>query len=185
MSVSLFIILCVPVRVLTLLSLSIFGTLSLVQLWKLMGMPDCYSNLAEWFWLLKPWSINMLFPVVRSNEMKLKAAIQEKSVCAGRRSSRERRKAERMKSRWSLRVAHSKETRHDSYLLSLPDYPHKYGSEGGCADHSVFERMRKYQASAVEQPVNVRTCIPAKPFTDYQYRQDSQCLQWNIEPLTQ
>uniref|UniRef100_A0A8C6WV40 Disintegrin and metalloproteinase domain-containing protein 10 n=1 Tax=Neogobius melanostomus TaxID=47308 RepID=A0A8C6WV40_9GOBI len=28
------------------------------------------------------------------------------------------------------------------------DYPHKYGSEGGCADHSVFERMKKYQASA-------------------------------------
>ncbi|TMS12781.1 Disintegrin and metalloproteinase domain-containing protein 10 [Larimichthys crocea] len=32
-------------------------------------------------------------------------------------------------------------------------YPHKYGSEGGCADHSVFERMRKYQASASEEPV--------------------------------
>ncbi|XP_043100746.1 disintegrin and metalloproteinase domain-containing protein 10 isoform X2 [Puntigrus tetrazona] len=30
------------------------------------------------------------------------------------------------------------------------DYPHKYGSEGGCADHTVFERMKKYQASAVE-----------------------------------
>uniref|UniRef100_A0A8C4GXP8 Disintegrin and metalloproteinase domain-containing protein 10 n=1 Tax=Dicentrarchus labrax TaxID=13489 RepID=A0A8C4GXP8_DICLA len=30
------------------------------------------------------------------------------------------------------------------------NYPHKYGSEGGCADHSVFERMRKYQASGVE-----------------------------------
>uniref|UniRef100_A0A8C6M8W7 Disintegrin and metalloproteinase domain-containing protein 10 n=1 Tax=Nothobranchius furzeri TaxID=105023 RepID=A0A8C6M8W7_NOTFU len=29
-------------------------------------------------------------------------------------------------------------------------YPHKYGSEGGCADHSVFERMKKYQASAVQ-----------------------------------
>uniref|UniRef100_A0A3B3ZRD6 Disintegrin and metalloproteinase domain-containing protein 10 n=1 Tax=Periophthalmus magnuspinnatus TaxID=409849 RepID=A0A3B3ZRD6_9GOBI len=25
------------------------------------------------------------------------------------------------------------------------DYPHKYGSEGGCADNSVFERMKKYQ----------------------------------------
>uniref|UniRef100_A0A8C7PHS5 Disintegrin and metalloproteinase domain-containing protein 10 n=1 Tax=Oncorhynchus mykiss TaxID=8022 RepID=A0A8C7PHS5_ONCMY len=25
------------------------------------------------------------------------------------------------------------------------NYPHKYGSEGGCADHSVFERMKKYQ----------------------------------------
>ncbi|CAL8244718.1 unnamed protein product [Lota lota] len=32
-------------------------------------------------------------------------------------------------------------------------YPHKYGSEGGCADHSVFERMRKYQASAVQEPL--------------------------------
>uniref|UniRef100_A0AAY4DMV3 Disintegrin and metalloproteinase domain-containing protein 10 n=1 Tax=Denticeps clupeoides TaxID=299321 RepID=A0AAY4DMV3_9TELE len=29
-------------------------------------------------------------------------------------------------------------------------YPHKYGAEGGCADRSVFERMKKYQASAVE-----------------------------------
>ncbi|KAK7913093.1 hypothetical protein WMY93_013304 [Mugilogobius chulae] len=33
------------------------------------------------------------------------------------------------------------------------DYPHKYGSAGGCADHSVFERMKMYQASAVEEPV--------------------------------
>lgn len=32
------------------------------------------------------------------------------------------------------------------------NYPHKYGSAGGCADHSVFERMKKYQASAVEVP---------------------------------
>uniref|UniRef100_V9KFZ3 Disintegrin and metalloproteinase domain-containing protein 10 n=3 Tax=Callorhinchus milii TaxID=7868 RepID=V9KFZ3_CALMI len=31
-------------------------------------------------------------------------------------------------------------------------YPHKYGPEGGCADHSVFERMKKYQMSAVEEP---------------------------------
>ncbi|XP_034433085.1 disintegrin and metalloproteinase domain-containing protein 10 [Hippoglossus hippoglossus] len=31
------------------------------------------------------------------------------------------------------------------------NYPHKYGSEGGCADHSVFESMRRYQASAVEE----------------------------------
>uniref|UniRef100_A0A8C7NC77 Disintegrin and metalloproteinase domain-containing protein 10 n=1 Tax=Oncorhynchus kisutch TaxID=8019 RepID=A0A8C7NC77_ONCKI len=30
------------------------------------------------------------------------------------------------------------------------NYPHKYGSEGGCADHSVFERMKKYQASGEE-----------------------------------
>uniref|UniRef100_A0A8C5MDB3 Disintegrin and metalloproteinase domain-containing protein 10 n=1 Tax=Leptobrachium leishanense TaxID=445787 RepID=A0A8C5MDB3_9ANUR len=27
-------------------------------------------------------------------------------------------------------------------------YPHKYGAQGGCADHSVFERMKKYQMSA-------------------------------------
>ncbi|XP_033843907.1 disintegrin and metalloproteinase domain-containing protein 10 [Periophthalmus magnuspinnatus] len=33
------------------------------------------------------------------------------------------------------------------------DYPHKYSSEGGCADNSVFERMKKYQASAIEDPV--------------------------------
>uniref|UniRef100_H3CVB6 Disintegrin and metalloproteinase domain-containing protein 10 n=1 Tax=Tetraodon nigroviridis TaxID=99883 RepID=H3CVB6_TETNG len=39
------------------------------------------------------------------------------------------------------------------------DYPHKYGSEGGCADHSVFERMKKYQASAVEQPENKITLL--------------------------
>lgn len=45
----------------------------------------------------------------------------------------------------------------------LPDYPHKYGSEGGCADHSVFERMKKYQASGVEEPVKVSACITTKP----------------------
>lgn len=39
----------------------------------------------------------------------------------------------------------------------LPDYPHKYGSEGGCADHSVFDKMRKYQASAVEEQTKVCT----------------------------
>ncbi|TNN87505.1 Disintegrin and metalloproteinase domain-containing protein 10 [Liparis tanakae] len=33
------------------------------------------------------------------------------------------------------------------------NYPHKYGSEGGCADHSVLERMSRYQATAVEDPV--------------------------------
>ncbi|XP_068430548.1 disintegrin and metalloproteinase domain-containing protein 10 isoform X2 [Clinocottus analis] len=33
------------------------------------------------------------------------------------------------------------------------NYPHKYGSEGGCADHSVLERMRNYQATAVEDSV--------------------------------
>ncbi|RXM94234.1 Disintegrin and metalloproteinase domain-containing protein 10 [Acipenser ruthenus] len=26
-------------------------------------------------------------------------------------------------------------------------YPHKYGAQGGCADHSVFDRMKKYQSS--------------------------------------
>ncbi|XP_024151231.1 disintegrin and metalloproteinase domain-containing protein 10 [Oryzias melastigma] len=31
------------------------------------------------------------------------------------------------------------------------DYPHKYGPEGGCAHHSVFERMKEYQMSAVEE----------------------------------
>nr|XP_005998791.1 PREDICTED: disintegrin and metalloproteinase domain-containing protein 10 [Latimeria chalumnae] len=31
-------------------------------------------------------------------------------------------------------------------------YPHKYGAQGGCADHSVFERMKKYQNSAVKEP---------------------------------
>ncbi|XP_077084696.1 disintegrin and metalloproteinase domain-containing protein 10 isoform X2 [Siphateles boraxobius] len=39
------------------------------------------------------------------------------------------------------------------------DYPHKYGSEGGCADHSVFERMKKYQASAVEEPTQTNHFI--------------------------
>ncbi|XP_046696079.1 disintegrin and metalloproteinase domain-containing protein 10 isoform X2 [Silurus meridionalis] len=32
------------------------------------------------------------------------------------------------------------------------DYPHKYGQEGGCADRSILEKMKKYQASAVETP---------------------------------
>ncbi|XP_050970829.1 disintegrin and metalloproteinase domain-containing protein 10 isoform X2 [Labeo rohita] len=39
------------------------------------------------------------------------------------------------------------------------DYPHKYGAEGGCADHSVFERMKKYQASAVEEPTQTNHVI--------------------------
>uniref|UniRef100_A0AAX7SXJ0 Disintegrin and metalloproteinase domain-containing protein 10 n=1 Tax=Astatotilapia calliptera TaxID=8154 RepID=A0AAX7SXJ0_ASTCA len=34
-------------------------------------------------------------------------------------------------------------------------YPHKYGPEGGCADSSVFEKMKKYQTSAVEQPPKI------------------------------
>lgn len=37
-----------------------------------------------------------------------------------------------------------------------PEYPHKYGPEGGCADSSVFDRMKKYQASALEEPAKVR-----------------------------
>ncbi|XP_041082688.1 disintegrin and metalloproteinase domain-containing protein 10-like isoform X3 [Polyodon spathula] len=30
-------------------------------------------------------------------------------------------------------------------------YPHKYGAQGGCADHSVFDRMKKYQASGTRE----------------------------------
>ena len=45
----------------------------------------------------------------------------------------------------------------------LSEYPHKYGSEGGCADHSVFERMRRYQESATEQPVQVGVCTTLRP----------------------
>ncbi|XP_076011839.1 disintegrin and metalloproteinase domain-containing protein 10 [Genypterus blacodes] len=33
------------------------------------------------------------------------------------------------------------------------DYPHKYGSAGGCADHTVFEKMKNYQATAVNEPI--------------------------------
>lgn len=32
------------------------------------------------------------------------------------------------------------------------EYPHKYGAQGGCADHSVFQRMKKYQMSAQSEP---------------------------------
>ncbi|XP_031413734.1 disintegrin and metalloproteinase domain-containing protein 10 [Clupea harengus] len=32
------------------------------------------------------------------------------------------------------------------------NYPHKYGAEGGCADESILEKMKKYQASVVEEP---------------------------------
>uniref|UniRef100_A0A8B9HR05 Disintegrin and metalloproteinase domain-containing protein 10 n=1 Tax=Astyanax mexicanus TaxID=7994 RepID=A0A8B9HR05_ASTMX len=39
-------------------------------------------------------------------------------------------------------------------------YPHKYGREGGCADHSVFDRMKKYQASAVDSPAQERADGP-------------------------
>ncbi|XP_034045963.1 disintegrin and metalloproteinase domain-containing protein 10 [Thalassophryne amazonica] len=39
------------------------------------------------------------------------------------------------------------------------NYPHKYGSKGGCADHSVFERMKKYQASAIEPSKGVNSVL--------------------------
>lgn len=42
------------------------------------------------------------------------------------------------------------------YFFSALDYPHKYGPQGGCADHSVFERMRKYQMTGVEEGTQVR-----------------------------
>uniref|UniRef100_A0A2K5SIS8 Disintegrin and metalloproteinase domain-containing protein 10 n=1 Tax=Cebus imitator TaxID=2715852 RepID=A0A2K5SIS8_CEBIM len=35
------------------------------------------------------------------------------------------------------------------------NYPHKYGPQGGCADHSVFERMRKYQMTGVEEVTQI------------------------------
>lgn len=46
--------------------------------------------------------------------------------------------------------------------LSLSDYLHKYGPEGGCANSSVFEKMKKYQASAVEEeePFQVNSVAP-------------------------
>lgn len=42
------------------------------------------------------------------------------------------------------------------------DYPHKYGSEGGCADHSVFEKMKNYQASALKEPVKNEDYVSEK-----------------------
>lgn len=39
--------------------------------------------------------------------------------------------------------------------LTFSDYPHKYGPEGGCADSSVFERMKRYQASGTEEKPKV------------------------------
>ncbi|XP_069723000.1 disintegrin and metalloproteinase domain-containing protein 10 [Phaenicophaeus curvirostris] len=39
-------------------------------------------------------------------------------------------------------------------------YPHKYGPQGGCADHSVFERMQKYQMTGIEEPTT------EKPFEE-------------------
>lgn len=43
-----------------------------------------------------------------------------------------------------------------AFLLCVLEYPHKYGPQGGCADHSVFERMRKYQMTGVEEVIQVR-----------------------------
>ncbi|XP_068168709.1 disintegrin and metalloproteinase domain-containing protein 10-like [Antennarius striatus] len=31
------------------------------------------------------------------------------------------------------------------------NYPHKYGAEGGCADHAVFKKMRKFQESGMKE----------------------------------
>ncbi|KAJ8391599.1 hypothetical protein AAFF_G00087400, partial [Aldrovandia affinis] len=45
------------------------------------------------------------------------------------------------------------------------DYPHKYGPEGGCADHSVFQRMKMYQASAVEEPTKETNDVRAQEET--------------------
>uniref|UniRef100_A0A8C2HIF3 Disintegrin and metalloproteinase domain-containing protein 10 n=1 Tax=Cyprinus carpio TaxID=7962 RepID=A0A8C2HIF3_CYPCA len=39
------------------------------------------------------------------------------------------------------------------YTGEIYDYPHRYGPGGGCADSSVFERMKRYQASALEDPL--------------------------------
>ncbi|XP_053783502.1 disintegrin and metalloproteinase domain-containing protein 10 isoform X3 [Desmodus rotundus] len=48
------------------------------------------------------------------------------------------------------------------------NYPHKYGPQGGCADHSVFERMRKYQMTGVEEVTQINTTAdekdPTNPF---------------------
>ncbi|OBS77095.1 hypothetical protein A6R68_16452, partial [Neotoma lepida] len=47
--------------------------------------------------------------------------------------------------------------------ISMPmeDYPHKYGPQGGCADHSVFERMRKYQMTGVEEGAQISSHVKA------------------------
>uniref|UniRef100_A0A8C1R0U5 Disintegrin and metalloproteinase domain-containing protein 10 n=1 Tax=Cyprinus carpio TaxID=7962 RepID=A0A8C1R0U5_CYPCA len=39
-------------------------------------------------------------------------------------------------------------------------YPHRYGPGGGCADSSVFERMKRYQASVMR-----RLCFPQETIT--------------------
>lgn len=42
-----------------------------------------------------------------------------------------------------------------AFLLCVLDIPYKYGPQGGCADHSVFGMMRKYQM-IVEEVIQVR-----------------------------
>lgn len=34
------------------------------------------------------------------------------------------------------------------------DYPHKYGPAGGCADASVFQKMKRYQSTAHQEPTD-------------------------------
>ncbi|XP_062945511.1 disintegrin and metalloproteinase domain-containing protein 10 isoform X2 [Cynocephalus volans] len=46
------------------------------------------------------------------------------------------------------------------------NYPHKYGPQGGCADHSVFERMRKYQMTGVEEVTQINTTADEKDSTN-------------------
>lgn len=54
-----------------------------------------------------------------------------------------------------------------SFCRSHSDYPHKYGPEGGCANSSVFEKMKKYQASAMEEeePFQVNSVAPREAFS--------------------
>uniref|UniRef100_A0AAY4B2I6 Disintegrin and metalloproteinase domain-containing protein 10 n=1 Tax=Denticeps clupeoides TaxID=299321 RepID=A0AAY4B2I6_9TELE len=46
------------------------------------------------------------------------------------------------------------------YTGEIYEYPHKYGPDGGCADHTVFERMQKYQASGVMEMAETETDDP-------------------------
>ncbi|XP_057687379.1 disintegrin and metalloproteinase domain-containing protein 10 [Corythoichthys intestinalis] len=57
----------------------------------------------------------------------------------------------------SERYLEEKNTPFHSIIYHEDDvtYPHKYGSNGGCADPTVFKRMRKYQESAIDLPVKV------------------------------
>ncbi|TKC48823.1 hypothetical protein EI555_015051, partial [Monodon monoceros] len=45
--------------------------------------------------------------------------------------------------------------------MLMEDYPHKYGPQGGCADRSVFERMRKYQMTGVEEVTQISSHVKA------------------------